>query len=115
MGETSAQPECREVDAKDHRGVSCLGYAIGANRMAISRLLVDNNADPNQVDLDSNTGCHYAAAYGRKDILEYLIGLGISVNAKNRAGATPLDVATKNQKKDAIDILTKQGALLSKA
>lgn len=115
LSETEGQPELREVDARDHRGVTCLGYAIGANRMAITRLLVESKADPTQVDHSCNNGCHYAAAYGRKDILEYLIGLGVTVNAPNSGGLTPLDVATKNQRKDAVETLTKHGAKLSKA
>lgn len=110
LSETASDPSTREIDAKDQKGVTCLGYAIGANRMPIAKLLIENKADPNSLDEQGNNGCHYAAGYGRKEMLEYLIGLGVSVNAKNNQGITPLAAATKNNREGTIEILTKNGA-----
>lgn len=110
LSETASNPRARELDAKDYRGVSCLGYAIGANRMAVAKLLIENDADPNNVDDAGNNGCHYAAGYGRKDMLEYLIGLGVSVQQPNYDGLTPLDAAVKNKRKETVDVLTTRGA-----
>eukprot|EP00416_Gambierdiscus_australes_P023499 CAMPEP_0171057076 /NCGR_PEP_ID=MMETSP0766_2-20121228/1555_1 /TAXON_ID=439317 /ORGANISM="Gambierdiscus australes, Strain CAWD 149" /LENGTH=282 /DNA_ID=CAMNT_0011512127 /DNA_START=80 /DNA_END=928 /DNA_ORIENTATION=- len=113
LKETDSDPSAREIDAMDQRGVTCLGYAIGANRMAVAKLLIENKADPNRLDLAGNNGCHYAGGYGRKDLLEYLIGLGVSVNAANKQGLTPLDAATKNKREGTMEILAKQGATAS--
>jgi len=109
LAETASDPSLRDVDAKDHKGVSCLGYAIGANRMAVAKLLIENNADPNVLDLAGNNGCHYAAAYGRKDMLEYVMGLGVAIDKANSKGITPIMAAVTNNKKDTIDILAKTG------
>ena len=47
-----------------------MGYAIGANRIAVVKLLLDNRANPYAVDSSGNSGLHYAAGYGRKELLE---------------------------------------------
>lgn len=109
LSETEARPGEREVDAQDHRGVTCLGYAIGANRMSITNLLIDSKADPAKVDNAGNSGLHYAAAYGRKDMVEYLLNLGADINAKNGSGMTPLAYATRNKQKATIQHLTDRG------
>merc|ERR550532_1277297 len=111
LAETASDPSVRDVDAKDHKGISCLGYAIAANRMPVTKLLIENKADPNAVDLQGNTGCHYAAGYGRKDMLEYMISLGVSVNKANDSGLTPLAAAKKNNRKDTVEILEKNKAM----
>lgn len=113
LSETESDPSQRELDAKDQKGISCLGYAIGANRIPLTKLLIESKADPNSLDLEGNNGCHYAAGYGRKDLLEFLIGQGVSVNAKNAKGMTPLDAATKNKREAAMEILQKNGAQAS--
>lgn len=110
LAETASDPSSREIDAMDQKGVTCLGYAIAANRMPVAKLLIENKADPGAVDDKGNNGVHYAAGYGRKDMLEYLIGLGVSVNAKNKGGLTPLAAATKNKREGTMEILTKNGA-----
>merc|ERR1711948_64367 len=101
-----------DIEAKDAKGVSCLGYAIGANRIAIVKLLMEKKANPKEVDTSGGSGVHYAAAYGRKDLLEFLIKNGGNVNAKNTAGQTPLALATKNKQTAAIDLLKSKKATM---
>merc|ERR1712137_276068 len=88
------------VDVADSKGVMPLGYAIGANRVAIVKTLLENKADPGACDTNGNTAAHIAAAYGRKDILNFLLGAGQSANAKNAAGQTPLALANKNKQEE---------------
>lgn len=102
----------RDIDGKDAKGVSCLGYAIGANRTAIVKLLLEANANPWEVDAYGCSGLHYAAAYGRKELLEYLISAGGTVNQKNTQGQTPLALAVKNKMKDTADLLKAKGGEL---
>ena len=52
-----------------------MGYAIGANRIAVVKLLLDSRANPYAVDSSGNSGLHYAAGYGRKELLESLEGV----------------------------------------
>mmetsp|Transcript_48284 Transcript_48284/g.114828 ORF Transcript_48284/g.114828 Transcript_48284/m.114828 type:complete len:265 (+) Transcript_48284:91-885(+) len=98
------------IDTQDGKGITPLGYAIGANRIAVVKLLLDNRANPFAVDASGNTGLHYAAGYGRKELLEYLLKLGVSVNQANAQGQTPLSVATTNRHNECVQLLKSQGA-----
>merc|ERR1712014_532277 len=93
-----------DIEAKDAKGVSCLGYAIGANRIAVVKLLMQNKANPAEVDSSGCSGIHYAAAYGRKDLLEFLLKSG-EVNKKNVQGQTALALAVKNKQTATADFL----------
>jgi len=105
-----ASPGDFDIDDKDAKGVSCLGYAIGANRAEVVKLLMSKKADPAAVDTSGGTGLHYAAAYGRTELLSYLITAGGKVNAANTQGQTPLALATKNKMTAAVDVLKSKGA-----
>lgn len=100
----------KPLDAQDHKGITALGYAIGANRIAVVKLLLDKRANPYAVDSQGNSGCHYAAGYGRKELLEYLLKVGANVNQTNAQGQTPLAVATQNKVEATIQILKAHGA-----
>merc|ERR1719293_225229 len=100
----------RPLDPQDHKGITPLGYAIGANRIAVVKLLLDNRANPFAVDASGNSGLHYAAGYGRKELCEYLLKVGTSVTQTNSQGQTPLAVATQNRQADTIAVLKSHGA-----
>jgi hypothetical protein len=113
-GELKAVQEFLEkkkpLDAQDHKGITALGYAIGANRIAVVKLLLDQRANPYAVDSNGNSGCHYAAGYGRKELLEYLLKVGANVNQANAQGQSPLAVATQNKQEATVQILKAHGA-----
>merc|ERR1712061_861459 len=100
----------RPLDAQDHKGITPLGYAIGANRIAVVKLLLDNRANPFAVDASGNSGLHYAAGYGRKELVEYLLKVGASVSQANSQGQTPLTVATTNRQEAVLQVLKAHGA-----
>merc|ERR1712061_189358 len=100
----------RPLDAQDHKGITPLGYAIGANRIAVVKLLLDNRANPFAVDASGNSGLHYAAGYGRKELVEYLLKVGASVSQANSQGQTPLTVATTNRQEAVLEVLKAHGA-----
>eukprot|EP00408_Alexandrium_pacificum_P021558 CAMPEP_0171199458 /NCGR_PEP_ID=MMETSP0790-20130122/23475_1 /TAXON_ID=2925 /ORGANISM="Alexandrium catenella, Strain OF101" /LENGTH=267 /DNA_ID=CAMNT_0011664807 /DNA_START=59 /DNA_END=862 /DNA_ORIENTATION=+ len=100
----------KPLDAQDHRGVTPLGYAIGANRIAVVKLLLDSRANPYSVDATGNAGLHYAAGYGRKELLEYLLKTGAAVHQANAQGQTPLAVARLNKQEAVIRVLQAHGA-----
>eukprot|EP00930_Biecheleria_cincta_P023114 TRINITY_DN16739_c0_g2_i1.p1 TRINITY_DN16739_c0_g2~~TRINITY_DN16739_c0_g2_i1.p1 ORF type:complete len:295 (+),score=80.25 TRINITY_DN16739_c0_g2_i1:124-1008(+) len=102
----------RDIDAKDAKGISCLGYAIGANRTHIVKLLLENNANPAEVDNSGGNALHYAAAYGRRELCQYFISAKVDVSKQNTQGQTPLALAQKNKMKDAMEILEKAGGKL---
>ena len=102
------------IDAQDPKGITALGYAIGANRIAVVKLLLDSRANPHAVDSHGNNGLHYAAGYGRKELLEYLLRLGVSVNQANANGQTPMAAATANRQTTTMNILQQHnGQVLS--
>jgi len=97
-----------EVDARDTRGVTGLGYAIGANRIAVVKELLAAGASLTGIDTSGGTALHYAAAYGRKELAEYLLKENLDVNAKNTQGQTPLALATKNKQAAMVEFLKSQ-------
>merc|ERR1719414_1870368 len=95
----------KPLDAQDHKGITPLGYAVGANRIAAVKLLLDSRANPFAVDSSGNSALHYAAGYGRKELVEYLLKTGNSVAQANAQGKRPLDVATQNRQEAVIEVL----------
>uniref|UniRef100_A0A7S1WL64 STI1/HOP DP domain-containing protein n=1 Tax=Alexandrium catenella TaxID=2925 RepID=A0A7S1WL64_ALECA len=100
----------KPLDAQDHKGITPLGYAIGANRIAVVKLLLDSRANPYAVDASGNSGLHYASGYGRKELVEYLLKTGAAVNQANAQGQSPLTVATQNNQQAVIQVLKAHGA-----
>lgn len=93
------------LDAQDQKGITPLGYAIGANRIAVVKLLLDSRANPFAVDSQGNSGLHYAAGYGRKELVEFLLRTGASPGQTNSQGHTPLAVATTNKHTAVVELL----------
>ena len=60
------------------------------------QLLLDSGADLSLVDGQGNTVLHYAAGYGRKEVAELLLASGAAMDATNKAGQKPQDVAKVN-------------------
>jgi len=100
----------KPLDAQDHKGITPLGYAVGANRIAVVKLLLDSRANPYAVDASGNSGLHYASGYGRKELVEYLLKTGAAVNQANAQGQTSLPVATQNRQEMVIQVLKAHGA-----
>merc|ERR1712039_1084851 len=61
MGDVAAvtsfldQPGDWPIDEQDAKGVSCLGYAVGANRPEVVKILLGKKADLGAVDKDGNS------------------------------------------------------------
>lgn len=98
------------IDVQDHKGITSLGYAIGADRVGIVKLLLEKRANPHSVDSLGNCGLHYAAGYGRKELLQLLLIAGVSANQANSQGQTPLNVAFLNNEDEMATILQRHGA-----
>merc|ERR1712066_145966 len=102
MGDTKAlaafldSPGDFDIEEKDSKGITCLGYAVGANRPEVVKVLLGKKASTAAVDTAGNSALHYAAAYGRTEMVKFLIG-SCKVDAANTAGQTPLALAMKNK------------------
>jgi len=98
------------IDTPDHRGITALGFAIGADSQEVVKLLIACKANPHAVDARGNTGAHYAAGYGRKEVLEFLLGAKADPSKKNADGKSALEVATQNNVQATIEVLKRAGA-----
>ena len=50
-----------QVDARDARGITALGVAVGFNKIAVIKALLAAGADVRLTDAKGNTPLHYAA------------------------------------------------------
>jgi hypothetical protein len=96
-------------DIKDANGITPIAYAIGGNHLEVVKGLMQIKADPHNVDVGRNSGLHYAAGYGRKDLVEFLLNSGADANRKNAQGQTPLKVASRNKQAVTMKLLESAG------
>lgn len=101
--------EGHPLEEQDAKGITPLGYAVGTDQSAVVRLLCESGADPHKVDASNNTGLHYAAGYGRLELVEYFLQVGVVANLTNANGQTPLAVASINKKTSVLSLLRAHG------
>jgi len=92
------------IDARDSKGFTPLAYAIGADRRDAVKYLLDGKADPKSVDNNGNTALHYAAGYGRTELVEQLLKVCDS-SWTNTENQTPIDVAENNKQEAIVKLL----------
>jgi ankyrin repeat protein len=103
-----------QVDLKkrNEQGFSPLLLASRSGRTALVRLLLENGADPNQLDewMGANSG-HKAAFWDRPEVMTLLIQHGLDINAKGAYnGYTALHDATARNHVEVVKILLAAGA-----
>merc|ERR1711959_648279 len=100
----------KDVNAKDFKGVTPLGYAVGHDQLSMVKVLIDAKANINDVDSAGNSAVHFAAGYGKVKILEHLLARGATVSKVNQMGLAPLAAAQQNKQQQAVAILQRHGA-----
>ncbi len=63
-----------------------------------------------QEDEHGATPLHEAAFYGHKEVVEFFVEKGASVNAKDEHGATPLHEAAYEGHKEIVEFFVEKGA-----
>jgi ankyrin repeat protein len=100
----------KDVNSKDFKGVTPLGYAVGHDQLSTVKVLVDAKANVNDVDSAGNSAVHFAAGYGRVKVLEHLLARGGNASKVNQMGMTPMAAAQQNNQQQAVAILKRHGA-----
>merc|ERR1712100_889717 len=104
----------KDVNSKDFKGVTPLGYAVGHDQLSTVKVLIDAKANINDVDSAGNSAVHFAAGYGRVKVLEHLLAHGGNASKVNQMGLTPLGAAKQNNQQQAAAILERNGAKWSR-
>jgi ankyrin repeat protein len=77
----------------------------------LAELLLDRGADREARDGESGaTPLYHAAAWGRNDVADLLLARGAEINARSKAGVTPLQAAEKNGFTQTARLLRQHGA-----
>ena len=76
------------------------------------KFLCGQNLNLNARDINGQSPLHVAAAYGRTNIVEFLIEMGENVNIKDKTAKTPLHIAAQNGYKDTVEVLLKNNAFI---
>jgi len=100
----------KDVNSKDFKGVTPLGYAVGHDQLSVVKVLIDAKANLNDVDSAGNSAVHFAAGYGRVKVLEHLLARGANASKVNKMGLTPVGAAQQNNQQQAVAILQRHGA-----
>nr|AGR65728.1 ankyrin repeat domain protein [Planococcus citri] len=75
------------------------------------KFVYSHNLSLNAKDINGQTPLHVAAAYGRKDIVEFIVKeRSVGVNDVDNDRNTPLHMAAQNGHKSAVECLLKNGA-----
>lgn len=100
------------INQIDSKGVSALHLAaISSDNLAAAELLLKNGANVNIVDTEfGNTPIFAAAAFNQTEMVKFLISKGAKLNAKNKAGETPLKYAELGKASESAEALRKAGA-----
>jgi len=100
----------KDINGKDFKGVTPLGYAVGHDQLSCVKVLIDMKANLNEVDSAGNSAVHFAAGYGRVKVLEHLLARGANASKVNQMGMTPLAAAQQNNQQQAMALLQRHGA-----
>lgn len=76
---------------------------MSGNLKAIEAL-INNGVDINMTNNLGQTALHYALNLDSIDVPKFLISKGADLNAKDKKGITPLDVAVKKGKTESCKI-----------
>jgi ankyrin repeat protein/L-ascorbate metabolism protein UlaG (beta-lactamase superfamily) len=100
-----------EPNVRNEWGQTPLLAAVDNGNAETVDLLLRAGADPKPTEADFGmTSLHLAALLGYRDVAEALLSRGVDVNARDREGRTPLDVAVQYGQRGVVEALAAAGA-----
>ncbi|WP_264685239.1 ankyrin repeat domain-containing protein [Wolbachia endosymbiont (group B) of Parapoynx stratiotata] len=92
------------LEIRDNSGRVPLHCAASNGKLDIVKYFIDEEkVDVNVKDNNDDTPLHLATGY--LDVVKYLISKGANINAKCKAGKTPLDIAAYQKLSDVVEYL----------
>ncbi len=100
-----------DANVADTYGWTPLMRAAYENRAgAVRAFLRTGKVELDAKDETGSTALHHAVAQGHVEIARLLLENGASIDARNREGLTPLEVAKRMEKKESVILLESRGA-----
>ncbi|KAL6553229.1 hypothetical protein OROGR_007071 [Orobanche gracilis] len=97
-----------DVNANDTRGQTPLASASMKGHTATAKYLVERGAS---IQLEFGlTPLHHAAGNGNFELMELLLGKGVSVDLKNASRCAPIAWAARMSREDVVKFLLEHGA-----
>lgn len=85
-------------------------WAIKNGDLEKVKELIDDKKFAVDTEIKSRHPIHYAADFGQKDVLKYLISNGVNINVTDKYGITALLSAIWEDHKDCVQLLIDSGA-----
>ena len=94
------------VADKEYKQTPLMATAWNGNLVgAIALLENENPADINAIDYQGSSALIFASANGHVEVVEYLLSQQADKSLKNKDGLTALDLATKNEYSNIVQLL----------
>eukprot|EP00033_Pygsuia_biforma_P000915 GCRY01001055.1.p1 GENE.GCRY01001055.1~~GCRY01001055.1.p1 ORF type:complete len:247 (+),score=64.16 GCRY01001055.1:188-928(+) len=91
---------------------SALHHATYEGLTGLVKELLENGADPNELNIFESSALHHACFRGLFDIVKLLVDFGSDVNSVSNFGHSPLHLATRSGNVELIDFLIQRGAVV---
>lgn len=100
-----------DVNAFDEDGKTAFAWAASFSNLDIAKMLLSVGANPKTVDRDGFTALHLAVSEDcEPDFVDFLIEIGIDINARSFSGKSALDYAMDFEKGEVVEKLIERGA-----
>ncbi|XP_043560953.1 26S proteasome non-ATPase regulatory subunit 10 isoform X2 [Chiloscyllium plagiosum] len=76
----------------------------------LKTLVLSNKSLATITDQDNRTVLHWSCSAGHKDIVDFLLSLGVPVDPKDDVGWTPLHIAASAGREEIVKVLIGKGA-----
>ncbi|KAL9961098.1 hypothetical protein ACROYT_G029980 [Oculina patagonica] len=98
------------IDSINNKGVTPLMLAANNDKLQAVEYLLAKGADPSLEDNIGWNSLHSASLGGNTAVIEKILSYGVDIESRTKDGSTPLMVAQRNGKAEAVTYLLSKGA-----